>query len=160
MSNKVNFEALAKTPVASELTPVECQVLAGIMSMRQLKDGEILVSEHGTDQTLFVLIKGKLGVYSTMEGGQELVYTMIEGECAGTRAFVDRAPRKATLKSIGDTTVYTMEPDDFESLLEDHPRIVYKVMRALFRLTHIHLQRMNQETQQLANYISKTHGRY
>lgn len=160
MSNKLNFEALAKTPLASELTPVECQVLAGIMSARRLKDGETLVSEHGKDHTLFVLVAGKLGVYSTMEDKQELVYTMIEGDCAGTRAFVDRTPRKATLRAIGETTVYTMEPDDFESLLEDHPRIVYKVMRALFRLTHIHLLRMNQETQQLANYISKSHGRY
>ncbi len=33
-------------------------------------------------------------------------------------------------------------------------------MRALFRNTHMNLMRMNQETQQLANYIHKTQGRY
>jgi len=85
---------------------------------------------------------------------------MKEGECAGTRAFVDRTPRKATLRSIGNTTVYTLTPDAFESLLDSQPRLVYKVMRSLFRVTHTNLMRMNQETEQLSNYINKTQGRY
>jgi CRP-like cAMP-binding protein len=85
---------------------------------------------------------------------------MKEGECAGTRAFVDRTPRKATLRSIGNTTVYTLTPDAFESLLDSRPRLVYKVMRSLFRVTHSNLMRMNQETEQLSNYINKTQGRY
>jgi CRP/FNR family cyclic AMP-dependent transcriptional regulator len=82
------------------------------------------------------------------------------GECAGTRAFVDRAPRRATLKAVGDTTVYTLTPETFETLLDSNPRIVYKVMRGLFRITHMNLMRMNVETQQLSNYINKTGGRY
>ena len=77
------------------------------------------------------------------------------GECAGTRAFVDRAPRRATLTAVGNTTVYTLSPEDFESLLETQPRIVYKVMRGLFRTTHANLMRMN-----VSNCINKTGGRY
>jgi CRP-like cAMP-binding protein len=70
------------------------------------------------------------------------------------------APRRATLTAEGDTTVYTLDPNDFEGLLESHPRIVYKVMRGLFRLTHMNLMRMNVETQELSNYIHKSGGRY
>jgi len=62
--------------------------------------------------------------------------------------------------SEGSTTVYTMTPKDFESLLETHPKIVYKVMRGLFRLTHTNLMRMNVETKELSNYIHKSGGRY
>jgi CRP-like cAMP-binding protein len=85
---------------------------------------------------------------------------MKEGECAGTRAFVEQSPRKATLRSLGDSTVYTLTPANFEALLEANPRLAFKVMRALFRVTHANLSRMNQETRELANYISKTQGRY
>jgi CRP-like cAMP-binding protein len=93
--------------------------------------------------------------------GQELVvYTMHKGECAGTRAFVDRTPRKATLRASGEALVYTMTPAAFESLLDKHPHIVYKVMRALFRITHSNLLRMRDESQELVNYVSKIHGRY
>lgn len=85
---------------------------------------------------------------------------MSPGEVAGTRAFVDRTPRKATLRAKGEATVYTLEPETFESLLEEQPRIVYKVMRGLFRITHSNLLRMNQEKEQLSNYINKSGGRY
>jgi CRP-like cAMP-binding protein len=146
--------------LGGELDDGESQVLADAMDARRLKDGELLVTEGEDNSSLFLLADGKLAVLSKLEGQDVVVYKMKKGECAGTRAFVDRTARKATLRSIGDTVVYSLEPAAFEALLEKHPRLVYKVMRALFRITHSNLMRMNQESQQLSNYISKTHGRY
>ena len=160
MSQKPDFEKIGASVLGGELTLKECEVLSSIMGVRMFKDGERLVDESGTEHTLFVLIEGKLNVISETDGAPNHVYTMKVGEVAGTRAFVDRTPRKASLEAAGDTTVYTMEPDAFESLLDKHPRIVYKVMRSIFRITHSNLLRMNQEKDQLSNYINKTHGRY
>lgn len=159
-STKPECEPIVDSALGLELEKEECQILTTVMEVRQLKDGEILVKEGDEDTTLFVLISGKLSVSSNMENRNVVVYTMKVGEVAGTRAFVDRAPRRATLTAIGDTTVYTLKPKTFESLLESHPKIVYKVMRGLFRITHMNLMRMNVETQQLSNYINKTGGRY
>jgi len=160
MSDTAECEPIVDSSLGQELEKDECQVLSSIMGVRELEDGEILVREGDIDNTLFILVKGKLVVLSRIDGREERVYTMKVGECAGTRAFVDLAPRKATLKSEGNTTVYTMAPKDFESLLDTHPKIVYKVMRGLFRLTHINLMRMNVETKELSNYIHKSGGRY
>lgn len=160
MSDKPDFEKIGASVLGGELTLKECEVLSGIMAMRKFKDGEELVCESGTEHTLFVLIEGKLKVISETEGQPKHVYTMKIGEVAGTRAFVDRTPRKATLQAESDAIVYTLEPDAFESLLDSQPRIVYKVMRSIFRITHSNLLRMNQEKEQLSNYINKTHGRY
>lgn len=33
-------------------------------------------------------------------------------------------------------------------------------MCATFRITHMNLLRMNTEARELANYVTKTHGRY
>ena len=82
------------------------------------------------------------------------------GECAGTRAFVKNTPRRATLRAVGATTVYTLTPEDLQKLLDDHPRVAFKVMRALFNITHANLARMSQETEHLTNYITKMGGRY
>ncbi|MGD8560834.1 MAG: cyclic nucleotide-binding domain-containing protein [Gammaproteobacteria bacterium] len=160
MSTKPECEPIVDSSLGQELEKDECQVLTTVMGVRQLKDGEVLVKEGDKDNTLFVLTGGKLTVSSNIEGKDVVVYTMKVGEVAGTRAFVDRAPRRATLSAVGDTTVYTLDPAKFESLLETHPNIVYKVMRGLFRITHMNLMRMNVETQQLSNYINKTGGRY
>jgi CRP-like cAMP-binding protein len=148
------------TTLGDELDKQEADALAAIMGVRVLRDKQTLVTESDVDPTLFVLVDGRLEVLSKIDGQEVAVYTMSQGECAGTRAFVDRRPRKATLRASGAATVYTLDPVNFESLLNNHPRVVYKVMRALFRITHANLMRMNQETQQLTNYINKTHGRY
>jgi len=161
MSEHADYHRVCNISVCAELDDNEAKLLAAKMGVHHLKDGELLVKEGGADQSLYVVVSGKLAVYSTdVHGKDNLVYTMKEGECAGTRAFVDRTPRKATLRAVGNTTIYTLTPKDFESLLDPHPRLVYKVMRALFRVTHSNLMRMNQETQQLSNYINKTQGRY
>lgn len=146
--------------LTEELDGEECQVLSDIMGVRKLHDGELVVKEGDAITTLFALTSGRLSVTSKVDGKDVVVYTMTPGECAGTRAFVDRKPRKATLRAVGEATVYTLEPDAFESLLETHPRIVYKIMRALFRITHANLMHMNMESQALSNYINKSGGRY
>jgi CRP/FNR family cyclic AMP-dependent transcriptional regulator len=161
MSNEADYRLIGKSTVCSEITENEAKNLAEIMGVHQLKDGDLLVSEGEAVQTLFILASGKLAVFSTdMSGKLNLVYTMTAGECAGTRAFVDRTPRKATLRAVGNSTVYTLTPEAFDAVVDANPRLAYKVMRALFRVTHSNLMRMNQETQQLSNYINKTQGRY
>lgn len=158
--NRPDYKSICESSLGTELEEGECKVLAGIMKVQHLEDGEQLVREGVDDNTLFILTSGKLAVVGTVLAQELVVYTMTAGECAGTRAFVDRTPRKATLRAIGKATVCTLAPDDFEALLETQPKIVYKVMRALFRITHTNLMRMNLESQELMNYVSKVGGRY
>lgn len=160
MTTQVDFQLVRTSCLGDELTNQEAQVLAGVMDIRQLDDKEVLVGEGQADTTLFLLAEGRLEVINPAENSDDVVYTMRKGECAGTRAFVDRSPRKATLRAAGKATIYMLEPERFESLLESHPLIVYKIMRALFRITHSNLMRMNLESAQLAKYIHRTGGRY
>lgn len=160
MSEKADFEIIKQSMLGGELDNDECQQLAGIMGVKHLKDGELLVPEGGTDNTLFLLADGNLTVSNKLEGHDNMVYTMKKGECAGTRAFIDNAPRQATLRASGHAVIYSLTPTDFESLLDKHPKAVYKIMRAIFRITHSNLMRMNMESQEMAKYITKSGGRY
>jgi CRP-like cAMP-binding protein len=160
MTQRNDCEILVKSLLGKDLDADECEVLLGKTGVRELHDGENLVKEGDTTSTLFILAAGKVTVNGKVGGQDRVLYTMKPGECAGTRAFVEMAPRAATLRAVGNVTVRTLEPDDFESLLQTHPRVVYKFMRGLFRQTHANLMRMDVESQQLANYITKTGGRY
>ena len=161
MRDVVDYRLVRNSAVGSELTEDEAKILAGKLGARQLAADELLVKEGEADQTLFILAAGKLAVSSKdRDGAEQEVYLMTEGECAGTRAFVERSPRRATLRSVGGSTIYTLTPADFDSLLDAQPHLAFKVMRALFRVTHANLARMNQESKELTNYINKTQGRY
>ena len=143
MTELASCEAVIDSVLGQELAKGECEILTGVMKVQTLSDGEYLVKEGEADNHLFILTSGKLIVSSMMDGREVDVYKMKIGECAGTRAFVDRASRQASLRSSGSSSVYSLDPKDFESLLGEHALVVYKVMRGLFRLTHMNLMRMN-----------------
>ncbi len=164
LSSKVLSEMIRISSLGTELTHEESEALASIMGYRQVSHGEKVIDANDTAHTLFLLVEGQLAVVgpgnSAIDGAERIFYIMKPGECAGRRAFVDRSPRQATLRAISNVTVYTLEPDDFEGLLEKQPGIVYKIMRALFRTTHSNLIQMNMESEQLSNYIIRSRGRY
>ena len=160
MTQAIDCNFLMNSLLGQDLDEGDCTVLAGIMDARELHDHEDLVKAGDTSRTLFILASGSIVVNSGTMGNESVLYTIKVGECGGTRAFVEGTPRPATLRSVGSSTVYTLEPENFESLLESHPGVLYKFMRGLFRQTHSNLVKMDVESQQLSNYINKTGGRY
>lgn len=159
--NEMNrLEALGQSVLGTELDDGELRALAEQLGVVSLGDGETLVSEGEERRTLFILASGRLSVCKSVGGSEETVYQMRVGECAGTRAFIDGSSRKAILRAQGEAQVLTLEPDDFESLLDTHPRLVYKLMRAIFRITHGNLMRMNLENAEVRNYMLRSGGRY
>jgi CRP/FNR family cyclic AMP-dependent transcriptional regulator len=153
-------ESISHSPLGAELSEAECRVLADQAHVLALADGDVLVHEGEARRTLYILAEGRVDVTRIVGGEEIAVYHMQRGECAGTRAFVDGSPRAAGLRAVGHGTVLTLEPQPFEALLESHPQIVLKVMRALFRITHTNLMRMNQESAELRNYVTRSQGRY
>ena len=152
--------ALSQSILGADLEATELAALANAMGVASTREGDYLVREGEARRTLFVLAEGRLSVCTRSEGSEQAIYQLRAGEVAGTRAFLDGSARKAGLRADVASTVLTLEPEDFEGLIESHPWVVYKVMRALFRVTHANLMRMNLESSELRNYLMKTGGRY
>jgi CRP-like cAMP-binding protein len=153
-------EAVARSTLGTDLDAEECAALAEQMGVQATRQGEILVRENERRRTLFVLAEGHLSVCRTDGDKDVTLYQLRMGECAGARAFLDGSERRAMLRIDAPGAVLTLEPENFERLIESHPRLMYKVMRALFRATHANLMRMNLESAELRNYMMKTGGRY
>jgi CRP/FNR family transcriptional regulator, cyclic AMP receptor protein len=160
MNNASDDDRLKKSFLGEELLDEDIEALKGVLTTEQVAKGETLVNEEDEDRRLFLLAEGKLEVLNNQKGQLTHVYAMSPGEFAGTRAFIDGTPRAATLRAQEDCLVYCLAPADFEGLIETHPRLVYKIMRAIFRITHFNLMRMNREARELANYVYKMGGRY
>jgi CRP/FNR family cyclic AMP-dependent transcriptional regulator len=161
MSEQPDYRVIRQSPLGQELSDEECRTLANIMEIRRLRDGEILVREGEANSSMHIVTAGQLAVTTTTEEGETVtLYVLKTGEFAGTRAFVDRTPRKATLRAMGESEVYVLDPDPFEALLGGHPHLVFSVMRAIFRTVHNLLMRIDMENAQLLNYINRQHGRY
>jgi len=156
------LELVRNSALAVELTGDQCGVLAGLVTLRSLADGEVLVKQGASDSHLYVIVSGGLSVARQSEGDGQWValHSLTEGDLAGELGFMDGRPHYAALRAVGPTEVLSLQREKLESLLEREPVIVYRVMRAIFRVVHVILNRAAMQTSELTNYIYKVHGKY
>jgi CRP/FNR family transcriptional regulator, cyclic AMP receptor protein len=155
------LEGLSTSKLAVELNDEERRILAGAMTLRDLKQGEVLVQEGSADDHLYVVASGLLGVVRGAGSDDEVTLNTIRpGNMVGELSFLDGASRYASLVALGDTRVLGLSRADLEGLLETRPKVVYHVMRAIVRVVHEIQRRLSMQTAELTNYLYKTHGRY
>ena len=161
-AKSAKLELVRNSTLAAELTGDQCRALAEIMSVRDLEDGEILVRQGASDDNLYAIVKGAVAVARQVEGSAEWVtlHMLTKGDLAGELSFMDGRPHYAALRATGPSQVLCLQRDRLESLLQREPVIVYRVMRAIFRVVHIILNRMAMQTSELTNYLYKVHGKY
>ena len=158
---KTAREALKTSKLGPELTEQQLDTLAPYVTFRDLADGEVLVAEGTSDNHLYGLMSGALDVVRNA-GKPEAVtlFAMSGGDLVGELSFIDATPHYASLVASGPTKVFGLEREKLESLLDSHPQIVYRVMRAIVRTTHQIQRRLSMQSVELTNYIFKQHGRY
>ncbi len=152
---------LSTSKLAVELSEAQCQTLAASMTSRQLLSGEVLVREGDTDDHLYVVVSGSLGIIKSHGTDAEVTLNLTRpGDVVGELSFLDGAQRYASLVAMNDTQVLGLSRGDLEGLLEHDPQLVYRVMRAIVRIVHDIQRRLSMQTSELTNYLYKTHGRY
>ncbi len=154
-------EMIEQCALGRELEGGACSVLGSFSKARDLAEGEVLFHEDEADDSVHMVISGRLAVTRRTGGGAETILHVIEpGDLAGEMSFVDGTPHSATVKALGPARVVSLDRNKFEALLDTNPRLVYDVMRAIVRRVHRTLRRMNLQYVELTNYISSQHGRY
>ena len=159
MDDKANL--IASSSLGAELSDNDVELLSGLMHERKLVDDEFLFEDGTSDDSLHVILAGKVEVVKRTGGDNYASLAVLrDGELAGELSFIDGAPHTVGLRALCDTRVLTLKREDFEGVIDSSPQLVYKVMRAVARSAHRIVHRMNTEFVELSNYIFKQHGRY
>ena len=156
------YQALRESVLSKELSEEECGILSRSIKLRTLADGEIVCDEGQSDSKLHVIVSGALNVAKRdpAAGGWRTLYALTHGDLVGELSFMDETPHYAALRAAGPTEIFSLDRRDLEVLLEKHPWIAYKTMRAIMRNAHDLLRRMSVQSTELQNYIFKQHGKY
>ncbi len=152
---------VARSSLGSELSDKDVETLGALMEERSLADGEFLFEDGMSDDSLHVILAGKVEVVKrTGDDNYASLAVLRDGELAGELSFIDGAVHTVGLRALCDTRVLSLPRKSFEGIVDDNPQLVYKVMRAVARSAHRIVHRMNTEFVELSNYIFKQHGRY
>jgi CRP-like cAMP-binding protein len=161
MTDSVKLDALRGTKLAAELNDAQVKVLADLIALRDHKEGEVLVREGTSDNHLFVVLKGTIGVVKNVGTPEAVTFnTLSSGDLVSELSFLDGSQRYASLVALGDVRVLELEREKLETLLDSYPHIVYRVMRAIVRFVHQVQRRLSMQQSEMSNYIYKQHGRY
>lgn len=154
-------DAVRQSPLAQFLDDDQSARLAAIATVADHAAGDVLAAEGSTDNHLYVVVSGALGLVKGHGTPDEAVLgTLGHGELVHELGFLDGAPRYAALVAKAPTRVLVLERGALESLIDSAPRIVYDVMRGIARTAHRTQARQSMQAQELTNYIVKQHGRY
>jgi CRP/FNR family cyclic AMP-dependent transcriptional regulator len=161
VANRDRLDVVRQSKLAAELTEEECGVLSNLVTLRELKDGEVLVREGDSDSHLYAIVDGLLCVVKNAGSVDEVtLFSIGTGDFADELSFMDGTSHYASLVARGSACVVGLEREKLESLLASHPTVVYKVMRAIVKAAHQIQAQLSMQSVELTNYISKLHGRY
>ncbi|MDP1996293.1 MAG: cyclic nucleotide-binding domain-containing protein [Gallionella sp.] len=157
------IDTLRTSTITEELSDAEVEILAGLFEVKDYKSGEAITTPSDEkNDNLFILAHGDIEVKILSGNDEATIHILKPGDLAGIITFVGGAAShiSATLYAVGATKVLSLERATFETLVNSHPMIVYKVMRGVVRNVHGIVRRMNVQSTELSNYIFRTHGRY
>jgi CRP-like cAMP-binding protein len=106
--------------------------VAGLLkmcSMQAFGPGECIVRETETTDDLFVILSGTVRIGKILYAGDEKDICLLgPGEFFGEMAFLDGAPRSATVWSTERTVLLKLSRASFDRLVAKKPMIGYKII--------------------------------
>ena len=146
---------LAASGLAAELTDSQVKALFGVVDVRRLSKGEILISEGEYDNHLYAIAKGEFEVTRGESADRDVPLIRLgRGTITGELAFLDGLKRTATVRAATDgACVIALERESLESMLAVDPQLVYKVMRAILRSAHRTVGKMDAVYLDMISYI-------
>lgn len=130
----VSLDVLRGTELFAGLDARELDALSACLRARSYAPGEPMFREGDPGSTLFIVASGQL-VASTRrsDGTVQLLNVMHAGEVVGEMAFLDSAPRSATVSAVEATIAYELTSDTMDVLRRQAPAVVAAIVTGAIR---------------------------
>jgi CRP-like cAMP-binding protein len=138
----------------SEFTDDELAVVAGIVERKDFKTGDTVFNEQEEGTALYIIKKGEVKACRLGPNGELVTLTLMkDGEVFGEMSFLDGRPRSASIVAISEVETYMLDKVHFESIVDSHPRVIYKLMRNIVFAVHGIVKGMNTRYVEMMNYM-------
>lgn len=123
---------LRSTPIFAQLSEEQRVLLAANMGLQTFERGETIFHQGSIGSTLYVVVSGKVRIYTISENGQELAVTVFHaGDFFGELALLDHQPRSASAEAMTRTSALTLQKTAFLNTITVCPPIAVALLEAL-----------------------------
>ena len=90
----------------------------------------------------------------TAPNGERFTLAMLkDGDIFGAMSFVDGRPRSATIIAASEVETIVMEKSVFESIIDENPRLIHKILSKIIFSVHSIVRAMNARYLEMINYM-------
>ena len=104
------------------------QLMLEHLTWVQVRSGEVLFHQGDTDQTLYIVVGGRLRVLRKDEFGEtHALGDMRRGETLGEMALITGEPRTATIVAVRDSILVGLSRAGYEQVISSYPLVSIRV---------------------------------
>jgi CRP/FNR family transcriptional regulator len=123
---------LARVPLFAALNDEAASSLAAVMTTRSVPRGHVVFREGEAGDRLFVVIDGKVKISrAAVDGRENLLAVLGSTEMFGELSLFDPGPRTATVTTVTDASLASLDHDDLRPLLLERPGVAVQLLQAL-----------------------------
>jgi len=113
------IEILKKIPFFAELPDDDLSAISEKVQMQYYQAEHVVFNEGDPGDVMYIIKRGKVQVIRD----NTILAVLSDNSFFGEMALVSDEPRNATVKTVTDLEVLTLNKDDFRKLLETKPSI-------------------------------------
>jgi CRP/FNR family transcriptional regulator len=125
---------LEEVPLFAALNDEAAAALEAAMTTRSVARGHVVFREGDDGDRLFVVLDGKVKISRAASDGRENLLSVLgRGEMFGELSLFDPGPRTATVSTVTDVSLASLDHDDLRPLLIERPAVAVELLQALAR---------------------------
>jgi CRP-like cAMP-binding protein len=123
---------LIESDLFNHLSPAELSAAAHYFGISKIAQDEVIFNEWDIGAFMCIVHSGSISIIKANQN-EELVTvaTLGPGRAFGEMAVLDGEHRSATCKAAEDSILLTLSKEALDQMLEEHPRIGARVIRAI-----------------------------
>jgi predicted acylesterase/phospholipase RssA len=122
---------LAATPLFGDVEPTALRRIAQLTDEVHIAGGATLMNEGEPGESLYLVVSGRLQIFSVSQGPPGVVAEIGQHETVGEMAMLTGGPRSATVRAVRDSRLIRFSRAAFDRLVTEHPRAMMHVARML-----------------------------
>ena len=135
-STQSDLNFLKKVEIFSLLDKDELKVIKDNLNFKEMPDAKPLFEQGDEGKEMFIVKKGTIAISIKLPTGEERVLAQFSpGDFFGEMTIFENAPRSATCKPKGNSSLYSLMADKFFELMKNHPEIAIKIMYKMLNAT-------------------------
>lgn len=125
---------LQEIPLFTGLSGANRRLIQQRAGFKECKKGEVIYREGSPADALYVLVLGRVVIYTQDEHGNEtLLEYLHRGKYFGIISLLTGEPHSVTAKAINDCLLLTIKKEDFDFILKKIPQLAIDLSQTLSR---------------------------